>query len=221
MPEDKPGQDFPTEIIIVNDALEVTTNAANKDDLPVPPLTEDDRTLRGWAVQVLRRLVDSAGNTIPVGKEQEITALGTATGRPTVVLYGVDASSNEDPFRTNGAQEQLVGEGGPRVDVHDPVALTDTDAIILNPSASVMFWFWICNIHATTVATIDLGIDVDGSAGAVTAAGSIVRNLRLVPGENTGWMGPFNLTAADNLRGNADANSVASIHLLRRPTWIA
>lgn len=71
MPEENPGQNFPKEVILVNDNLSIEMQAANAKERPVTPLTEDDRTLRAHSLQVLRRT--SGGN-------EEVVALADPAG---------------------------------------------------------------------------------------------------------------------------------------------
>jgi hypothetical protein len=99
-------------VTIVNENLEVSMNAENRSGLSVQPLAEDDRTLRAWAVNILRRTVDTAGNAIADLDSQEVRALAEADGTPKVSLYGTDDSSNLDPIRTNADQQVEINVFG-------------------------------------------------------------------------------------------------------------
>jgi len=79
----------PTEIYILNPSIPVGFSGKNRDEKDVQLLTEDDRTLRTWDLQVLRRV--SGGNP-------DIVALAETNGRPTVMNYGQDSSGNQLAF---------------------------------------------------------------------------------------------------------------------------
>ncbi len=102
------------EVTIVNENLEISMNSANRSGLSVPPLTEDDRTLRGWDLQVVRRTA---------GGNAEVVALAESDGTPTASIYGKDSSGNQDPIRTN-ADQQL------QIQIHGADGASNSDALL-------------------------------------------------------------------------------------------
>lgn len=98
-PAEMPGGQ---QVSIVNENIDVSPNGQTRSGSSVPPLMQDDRTLRTWAAQVLRYVV-----TLPSGVVRHIEqiALGESDGTPKVVNYGKDSSGNQDAIRTNASQQ--------------------------------------------------------------------------------------------------------------------
>lgn len=198
-----------SEITIVNENLEVSMNAANRSDLSVPPLTEDDRTLRAWALMILNR---SDGTEIPGAAEED--------GEQKVVNYGKDASDNIDALRTNTNKELIVAEGRHAIFHDDPVeiTLTNTDAIFITFAEARVFWVKFVNHSATTTVRLDAGIDSLGASGAINDAGSIIRSWQLRWGQTWGYLGPFSVQATDTFRAKANIGGLCNMHFISKRT---
>ena len=149
------------EIFLTNSSIPVAFQGSNRNEKDGQLLLEDDRTLRVWSVNVLRRA--SGGNP-------EIVALGETNGRPTVMLYGADAAGNHDQLRTNANEEliiqvrdDLLGRTGKVLGTSDPAAATNTN--LYTPAASTtakLTSLTACN-RTTATVKIRVGIDVGGS----------------------------------------------------------
>ena len=90
-----PSEDGKLEVTIVNENLEISSNAKDRGGRSVPPLTEDDRTLRSWDLSIKRRTA---------GGSPEVHELAEDDGTPKVVNYGKDAAGNLDALRTDDAR---------------------------------------------------------------------------------------------------------------------
>ena len=151
----------PTEIYILNPSIPVGFSGKNRNDKDVQLLTEDDRTLRTWALQVIRRA--SGGNA-------EIVALGETNGRPNAVLYGKDAAGNQDAIRTNASQEliiqvrdDLLGRTGQVLGTADPAAATNTNLYTVPAATTAKITTLTAANRTATGVVIRIGIDVGGS----------------------------------------------------------
>ncbi len=150
-----------TEIFILNPSIPVGFSGKNRDGKDKEFLVEDDRTLRTWSVQVLRR--SSGGNP-------EVVALGETNGRPTVMLYGADAAGNHDQIRTNANEELIVehrdallGRTGRVLGTSDPAAATNTNLYTPAASTTAMVTTFTAANRSASAVTIRVGIDVGGN----------------------------------------------------------
>jgi len=219
-----------SEFAITNEALSVALNAKNRNNKDVQPLTEDDRTLRMWALQVLRRT--SGGNA-------DVVALAESNGRPTVMLYGQDVSANHDPLRTNSDLQlmtQLVGadeaanNDAVRTDPdrilwtrpyegwvqQDGVAVPVPEGIVYNPGTTAAQSYWVqykvVNIDAGAAAvTVSVGVDVAAGGSLAGPEYDMFNEVIPYPG-SSGWRDLGIIAGDDDIRAVA---SVADDAIIR------
>ena len=210
-------------------AVEMRMLASNRNDKPVLPLTETDRTLRSHSLQVLRRT--GSGNP-------EVVALAETDGTPKVVNYGKDASGNIDPLRTNSDQQlenNLIGsdEAGNYDSVRtDPsrilwtrpyeawveqvgVLVPNSEGVLYNPGTTTAEVYWIqykiVNIDAGAAAvTVSVGVDHAAGGGLATIEYDMFNEVIPYPG-TSGWRDMGFIAGDDDVRGIASAADDAII----------
>ena len=218
------------EINILNEGIPVALDAKNRSGKDVQPLTEDDRTIRVWDVNVLRRT--SGGAT-------EVVALAETNGSPRVVLYGKDASENQDALRTNAdlqLQVQVVGadEGSNNDAVRtdpdrilwtrpyagwvqqDGVAVPVAEGIVYNPGTTAAQSYWVqykvVNIDAGAAAvTVSVGVDVAAGGSLAGPEYDMFNEVIPYPG-SSGWRDLGIIAGDDDIRAVA---SVADDAIIR------
>ena len=224
-----PIEDGKLEVTIVNENLEMSSNAMDRGGLSVPPLTEDDRTLRSWALSIKRRAA---------GGSPEVHELAEDDGTPKVVNYGKDAAGNQDAIRINASQQamvQLVGaDESPNDDVLrtdpnrilwtrpfenwinvDPLLIPNSEGILYNPGTTAAQIYWILykvvNIDASGAAvTVSVGADIAAGGGLATIEYDMFNEIIPYPG-TSGWRDLGMIGGDDDVRGIASAANDAII----------
>ena len=194
-------------VTIVNENLEISTNAENRSGLSVPPLTEDDRTMRSWALQVLRRT--GGGGT-------EVVELAENDGTPKVVNYGKDERNDEnlDAFRTDPNRIKWNRPFAGWINV-DPLLVPSTEGILYNPGATAAQIYWVqykvVNIDAGAAAvTVSIGADIAAGGGLATIEYDMFNEVIPYPG-TSGWRDLGMIGGDDDVRGIASAADDAII----------
>lgn len=170
---------------------------------PVKVLAETDGTIRaqlvGW---------DGA---------QERVAVETS-GKLPFTVYGKDASSNEDPLRTNAnmqLQVEVINDTSVWVQI-DPQLVAAAEADLWDPGGDAGdiydVEFLVVNVDGTNSVDVSVGQDVAGGGG-LTAAEYFMYTETIPAKGSSGWRGPFRIGGDDHIRGVATAANDACIHI--------